>query len=234
MLRVPRRHWRISWSEHTGWRCYVDFTRWRFPRGKPAHALDAPSRRPGAREVSAELSDLEITRIKKRRAEASARWRARNPRVPKSSDSRIRITERPPKFQRMHGMSKTKEYRAWHQMRERCFNPRNNAYKDYGGRGITVCERWTDFENFYADLGPRPVATSLDRFPNNDGNYQPDNCRWATAREQAANTRQTKVWSIEGVIYHGLGEAMASLGLKRSCIQWRIKSKYWPDYKRLS
>src|SRR5207245_831416 len=77
----------------------------------------------------------------------------------------------------------------------RCRNPHATGFKNYGGRGITVCDRWQGghgFENFLADMGPRPVGTSLDRYPDNDGNYQPGNCRWATAKEQIANQRQKR------------------------------------------
>ena len=82
--------------------------------------------------------------------------------------------------------SRTPEYQAWIDMRRRCTNPNNADWKQYGGRGIKVCDRWIEsFDNFLADMGPRPSPKhSIGRFPNNDGNYEPRNCRWATAAEQ--------------------------------------------------
>jgi hypothetical protein len=79
------------------------------------------------------------------------------------------------------GGKDSREYVSYMKMRQRCINPRNRAYKYYGGRGITVCQRWlgpNGFKNFLADMGPRPIGKSLDRFPNNNGNYEPKNCRW--------------------------------------------------------
>jgi hypothetical protein len=77
-------------------------------------------------------------------------------------------------------------YAAWLAMRARCEKPQCKAYKYYGARGIKVCERWQKFDNFWKDMGERPKNKSLDRI-NNDGNYEPSNCRWASRREQIAN-----------------------------------------------
>jgi hypothetical protein len=90
-----------------------------------------------------------------------------------------------------HGQSYSREYKSWMAMKSRCTNPRLRAWKWYGGRGISVCERWMNsFENFLADMGIRPLGKSLDRYPNRNGNYEPGNCRWATQRQQVANQRK--------------------------------------------
>lgn len=92
-------------------------------------------------------------------------------------------------YPKTHGMSGTTEHNIWRGITSRCKNRNNKDYHLYGGRGITVCDRWCDFENFLADMGKRPSKLfSIDRI-NNDGNYEPSNCRWATAKEQKANSR---------------------------------------------
>lgn len=89
-----------------------------------------------------------------------------------------------------HAMSKTKEYKSWLSMRARCNRKTHHKYSLYGGRGIKVCRQWqNDFMAFFAHVGKRPDGCTLDRFPNNDGNYEPGNVRWATATQQNNNRR---------------------------------------------
>jgi len=98
-----------------------------------------------------------------------------------------------------HGLSRTPEYKAWKRMRCRCNNPGAHNYKDYGGRGITVCDRWDSFENFLSDMGPRPSAWHSVERNQNDGDYEPGNCVWATKTEQARNRRSSRFLEIDGV-----------------------------------
>ena len=88
-----------------------------------------------------------------------------------------------------HGMYGIPEYRVWGAMLQRCKNKSNSRYKDYGGRGIAVCRRWERFKNFYADMGDCPNGLTLERIDNDKG-YFPDNCKWATMKEQRNNSRR--------------------------------------------
>ncbi len=125
---------------------------------------------------------------------------------------------------RTHGKSKTKEYISWVEMRKRCRNPKVNNYSRYGGIGVEVCDRWyNSFELFLEDMGFMPEGkTSLDRYPNKKGNYEPDNCRWADDYEQSNNRDCNIVVYIDGVKM-SLAEAGRFLGFKRGFLQNRIK-----------
>lgn len=97
-----------------------------------------------------------------------------------------------------HGMAGTPEYYSWYQMIQRCQNPDHKSYADYGGRGITVCERWQTFELFYKDMGSRPAGKTLDR-KENSGDYCLSNCQWATPLEQGQNKRNNRLVTRDGV-----------------------------------
>ena len=111
-------------------------------------------------------------------------------------------------------------YQTWTTMWTRCTNPKRASWKDYGGRGITVCEEWKSFENFLADMGERPQGYTLDR-RDNDSGYYPENCRWATADEQRGNTRATIWVEIDGVRKR-LTEWAAELNISLNTVRARV------------
>ncbi len=102
---------------------------------------------------------------------------------------------------RTHGLSNSPEYLVWQSMIARCHNPNNESWKGYGGRGIIVHDEWRNsFAAFFAHIGPRPSSNhSIDRFPNNDGNYEPGNVRWATAKDQNRNQRRNRMLTHDGI-----------------------------------
>ncbi|HDY87992.1 MAG TPA: hypothetical protein ENH82_07765, partial [bacterium] len=98
-----------------------------------------------------------------------------------------------------HGLNRTPTYRSWSGMKARCLNPKEPAYKYYGGRGIKVCDRWLNsFENFYTDMGKKPEGLTIERLDNN-GDYSPGNCKWATRTEQMNNTRHNTILKYNGL-----------------------------------
>lgn len=136
--------------------------------------------------------------------------------------------------------SRSPTYRAWQEMHQRCSNPNFGDYEYYGGRGITVCERWTGdggFQRFVDDVGERPSPKlSLDRYPNRDGNYEPGNVRWATSTEQnrnRSNVRLSEDLAREIRGRHEYGESITSiarrLGINRTSISLVVKGKSWKE-----
>lgn len=126
-----------------------------------------------------------------------------------------------------HGLSKTPEYKAWQEMLQRCLNPVCTSYKNYGGRGITVCQQWRDFYCFILDMGKRPSPKhSLDRKMNDRG-YYPDNCRWATRSQQQQNKRNTRFVEYDGKIV-SLALLARLNGLNPILVWTRVFQNGWP------
>lgn len=128
-----------------------------------------------------------------------------------------------------HGRSKSAEYRTLKAAIQRCYNEHDVQYANYGGRGIFVCDEWRGeggFERFFADMGPRPRGRTLDRI-DNDGPYAPWNCRWATRRQQARNTRRSRLIPLGGELLTQ-EEAGARLGITRQAVQQRIATGWTP------
>lgn len=136
-------------------------------------------------------------------------------------------------FHRKHGRSHKGDstYDTWDAMKQRCSNPNNRAYHNYGGRGITVCQRWLTFENFLADMGERPEHRSLDRI-DNDRNYEPGNCRWATKRQQENNTRRNVILEYQGT-KKTVTEWARALGICPSTLRLRLW-RGWDTERALS
>lgn len=133
-----------------------------------------------------------------------------------------------------HFLSGTKEHRCWKSMITRCSNPKQKTWKDYGGRGITVCDRWRQsFENFLADVGPAPSSGhQIDRYPNNNGNYEPGNVRWATRSEQCRNRRDNSLLTHDGRMMTVAGWA-EEIGIAARTIHARLY-KGWSAHRTLS
>jgi hypothetical protein len=120
-----------------------------------------------------------------------------------------------------HGLSDTPEHCVWKSMRRRCFSSRNQDYGHYGGRGITICERWSKFENFLADMGKKPFPRAEVGRIDNDGPYSPDNARWETRSQQTRNTRRNHMLTFRGRT-QCLAAWAEEVGLTLSALKHRI------------
>jgi len=126
-----------------------------------------------------------------------------------------------------HGASYTPEYRVWNGMIQRCNNTNEYSYKNYGGRGITVCDRWLhSFENFYADMGSRPSDNHTIERRVNDGNYESNNCYWATKIEQANNRRSNHFVTYKGIKYT-ITELARCVNMDYATLYRRIVAMEW-------
>lgn len=133
-----------------------------------------------------------------------------------------------------HGRSETRLYKIWCGVKERTTNPKNPAYKWYGGRGVSMCTEWQDFSTFqkWADCNGYGPQLSLDRI-NNNGNYEPNNCRWATPIQQSNNTRKNNLLTYNGET-HTVSEWARLTGIGRSTISNRINRDGWSTAKALT
>jgi hypothetical protein len=130
-----------------------------------------------------------------------------------------------------HQKSRTREYECWKNMKRRCQTPSNVRYHRYGGRGIKVCDRWQDFENFYSDMGDCNGMT-LDRI-DNDRDYEPGNCRWMPMSEQGKNTSRIRNLTFNGETL-SVAEWARRLGVKSNTITMRLNTYGWSIEKALS
>lgn len=114
---------------------------------------------------------------------------------------------------------KTGAYQSWYAMKSRCLNVNDDAYPQYGGAGIKVCDRWLSFDNFLSDMGHREDDQSIDRYPNASGNYEPGNCRWASREDQQSNIKSNLLYRGKTCAQHcrelGLNQAAVAKRLKR-------------------
>lgn len=125
-----------------------------------------------------------------------------------------------------HGDSGSREYNTWHGVIQRCENPNSEAYPHYGGRGITVCSQWRNsYEQFLKDMGRCPNGLTLDRI-NNDGNYEPDNCRWATRKIQNRNRRDNQRFTVNGIT-GCISELSEHFGIAQNTAWHRIQKAGW-------
>ncbi len=132
-----------------------------------------------------------------------------------------------------HGMSKTRTYSTWRSMRERCLSETNKSFHRYGGRGITVCDRWVkNFKTFVLDMGEKPTGMSLERI-NNDKGYSPDNCRWATKREQDRNKSTNRFIEHNGERLC-VSDWAAKIGISHKTLHYRIVVSGWSHGKALT
>ena len=127
----------------------------------------------------------------------------------------------------VHGMFGTKTYNSWWAMTQRCGYEQSIEYPRYGARGIRVCERWREFVNFYADMGERPSGMTLDRI-NPDGDYSPENCRWADKKTQSYNRRTTRKMTVNGVT-KPVPQWADESGVKASVIRRRLDRGWEPE-----
>lgn len=130
-----------------------------------------------------------------------------------------------------HGKSRSRTYRIWNKIKERCQDHNNKSYENYGARGIKICDRWRKYENFIADMGECPEGLTIERIDNDKG-YFPNNCKWATRKEQNNNTRANRILEFKGQ-RKTLAQWSELVGINYKTIHTRL-SNGWPIEKALN
>lgn len=130
-----------------------------------------------------------------------------------------------------HGLWKTKEFILWQRMHQRCYDKNKSGYHRYGGRGIIVCERWHEFLSFYKDMGKIPEGLSIDRIDPN-GNYEPNNCRWASPKEQANNRANNRLITFLGETKN-ISQWAKEIGISKTVLSYRL-SRGWAIERALT
>lgn len=121
-----------------------------------------------------------------------------------------------------HGLTKSPTYRTWRSMKARCYNPQSLSFKYYGAKGIRICERWESFDAFLEDMGERPEGTSIDRLDSTK-NYEPENCRWATTKQQNRNLSTNVILEYRGA-RRCVSEWAEIAGLSKETLGQRLRS----------
>ena len=154
-------------------------------------------------------------------------WARKYPAFQKAIQDGLAQQPRKSAWNREHGLRARPEFGVWAAMRRRCFNPNVRGYADYGGRGITVCDRWAKFIHFWDDMGPRPAGCELDRI-DNGGNYEPGNCHWVPRSVQAKNKRNNR-WLTANGETKILTDWARDLGIEPSAILHRLRAG-WSEH----
>lgn len=149
-----------------------------------------------------------------------------------SVNCKVKSLKGKPGHYKTHGKSDSRIYIIWTNMMQRCYNVKCPAYNRYGGRGITVCSRWHNFEKFFIDMGDPPIGYSLERKENNKC-YSPENCKWATSAEQSRNTRRNHFLTYDGEIMT-IADWSKKTGIKYETLWVRLFDLNWPTEKALT
>jgi len=141
------------------------------------------------------------------------------------------VAENTVKRNTKHGMARTRVYKVWISMKTRCYKKDDKYYHLYGGRGISICDRWLTFENFLSDMGEPKRGQSIER-RNNNLNYNADNCKWASSKEQQQNKSNSYFWTVGSEVFNSMYDAARVLNINPSTLKGRFDNKNFPEYTK--